>query len=179
VDQSFNAVAETWHDFYLTAGAASATLVGLLFVGLSLNLDVVTADDGTGIRVLAEQAFADFVFVLLIALFVLVPNQDALSLTIELGIVGAFGVVRVVRRWSVFRRPSDRFLTRTYLVRRLGLPGLASLGLILVALWFPTQPISAFFWLLAIVLLFLMSAADSCWDLLVEVGRVQRQAKGG
>ena len=27
------------HDFYLTAGAAAATLIGLLFVGISINLD--------------------------------------------------------------------------------------------------------------------------------------------
>jgi hypothetical protein len=178
VNPSFAAIAETWHDFYLTAGAASATLVGLLFVGLSLNLDVVTSDEGTSIRVLAEQAFADFVFVLLIALFVLIPNQDAQSMTVELGIIGAFGTFRVVRRWSLFRRPADRFLTRRYLIRRLGLPGLASVGLILVGLWFPSQPLSAFFWLLGIVLLFLMSAADSCWDLLVEVGLQRRVSHG-
>jgi hypothetical protein len=30
-----------WHDFYMLAGAASATLVGLLFVGLSLHLRIV------------------------------------------------------------------------------------------------------------------------------------------
>ena len=178
MNPTFAAVAETWHDFYLAAGTASATLVGLLFVALSLNLDVVTADDGMGIRVLAEQAFADFVFVLLIALFVLVPNQDAISLTIQLATVGAFGTFRVARRWSLFRRPDDAFITRRYLIRRLGLPGLASVGLILVALWFPTQPLSAFFWLLGIVLLFLMSAADSCWDLLVEVGRFRRRTSG-
>jgi hypothetical protein len=32
---------QSWHDFYLTAGAAAATLVGLLFVGLSLHISVV------------------------------------------------------------------------------------------------------------------------------------------
>ena len=32
----------SWHDFYLTIGAASASLIGLLFVALSLNLDAIT-----------------------------------------------------------------------------------------------------------------------------------------
>jgi hypothetical protein len=152
--------------------------VGLLFVGLSINLEVVTAEGGTGLRLLAEQAFSNFVFVLLIALFVMIPNQDGASLAIELGIVGAFGMYRAVRRWSAFGRPGDPFITRRYLVRRLGIPGLASVGLVLVGIWMPIDAISAFFWLLGIVLLFLMSAADSCWDLLVEVGRARRPAGG-
>ena len=32
---------QSWRDFYVTAGAAAATLVGLLFVGLSLHIRVV------------------------------------------------------------------------------------------------------------------------------------------
>ena len=83
----FSALATSWHDFYLTAGAAAAALIGLLFVGISINLDEFTTDEGTGIRVLGEQAFANFVFVLLIALFVLVPDQDQQSLTVQLAIV--------------------------------------------------------------------------------------------
>jgi hypothetical protein len=173
----FKAVAESWHDFYVTAGAAAATLVGLLFVGLSINLDAVTAEEGSGLRLLAEQAFSNFVFVLLIALFVLIPNQDATSLTIELGIVGALGAARVARRWRSFGRRPDRFGGRNYLLRRLGVPGLASVALILIAFWFPRDALSAFFWLLGVVLIFLTSAADSSWDLLVEVGR-ERQGRG-
>jgi hypothetical protein len=38
---SFQEALQGWHDFYLTAGAASATLAGLLFVGLSLHLRIV------------------------------------------------------------------------------------------------------------------------------------------
>ena len=34
---------QSWRDFYVTAGAAAATLVGLLFVGLSLHIQVVVA----------------------------------------------------------------------------------------------------------------------------------------
>ncbi len=33
----FGILAQRWHDFYVVAGTAAATLVGLLFVGLSLR----------------------------------------------------------------------------------------------------------------------------------------------
>jgi len=40
---NFADVLQGWHDFYVTAGAAAATLVGLLFVGLSLHIKVVVS----------------------------------------------------------------------------------------------------------------------------------------
>jgi len=174
----FSAVAGTWHDFYLTAGAASATLIGLLFVGLSINLDEFTSERGADLRLLAEQAFANFIFVLLIALFVLVPNQDASSLTVELAIIGIVGALRMVRRVRAFRRRQENpFGGWVYVVRRLGLPGAASIGLVGVGLLMLTDTISAFFWLLGIVLVYLMSAADTTWDLLIEVGRERRRMR--
>lgn len=175
---SYTALAASWHDFYLTAGTASATLIGLLFVGLSINLDEFTAEAGADLRLLAEQAFANFLFVLLISLFVLIPNQDAISFTIELAIVGVAGVLRMIRRVRAFRgRRNDPFGGWVYVVRRLGLPGAASLGLVGVGIFILRDPFSAFFWLIGAVLVYLMSAADTTWDLLIEVGR-QRQRAG-
>jgi hypothetical protein len=174
----FHVVAESWHDFYLTAGAAAATLIGLLFVGLSINLDAFTADEGTGLRLLAEQAFSNLIYVLLIALFVLIPSPDPQSLTIELVIIGLFGVGRVARRWRTFGTRTDRFGRRVYLLRRIGFPALASAGLIVVAVWMTADWLAAFFWLVGVVLIYLMSAADSAWDLLVEVGRERRRTRG-
>jgi hypothetical protein len=171
-NSEFSAVATSWHDFYLTAGAASATLIGLLFVGLSINLDEFTSDSGVDLRLLAEQAFANFIFVLLIALFVLVPNQDAISFTIEMVVIGVAGGTRMVRRIRAFRRRrDDPFGGWVYIVRRLGFPGAASLGLIGVGMLTLSDPFSAFFWLLGFILVYLMSAADTTWDLLIEVGR--------
>jgi hypothetical protein len=36
--EAFTQAVEGWHDFYLMIGTAAATLVGLLFVSLSLNV---------------------------------------------------------------------------------------------------------------------------------------------
>ena len=175
----FNDLAGTWHDFYLTAGAAAATLVGLLFVGVSINIDAFTPADDNGLRLLAEQAFSNFVFVLLIALFVLIPNQGPTSLTIELAVVGVLGLVRIARRATAFRQMgTDTLGGWRYVLRRLGLAGVAGVALVLVAWSMTSNPITAFFWLLTVVLIYLTSAADSAWDLLIEVGRERRQVDG-
>jgi hypothetical protein len=172
----FATLAASWHDFYLTAGAAAAALIGLLFVGISINLDEFTTDAGTGIRVLGEQAFANFVFVLVISLMVLIPDQDQTSLTLQLAIVGVLGTFRVLRRGiKLGRRSADRFGGWRYVIRRLGLATLASVGVIGVAGLIQRNPISAFYWLVGVILIYLTSAADSAWDLLIEVGRERRR----
>ncbi len=172
----FAALAASWHDFYLTAGAAAAALIGLLFVGISINLDEFTTDEGTGIRVLGEQAFANFVFVLVISLMVLIPDQDQISLTLQLAIVGVLGTLRILRRAMTLRRGSTGpFGGWRYPLRRLGLSGVACVGVIAVAVMIQRNPVSSFYWLVGVILIYLTSAADSAWDLLIEVGRERRK----
>ena len=64
-----------WHDLYVTVGAAAATLVGLLFVGLSLHIRVVVAHPE--VRSLARVTLTDFFVVLLIAICVLQPTDSS------------------------------------------------------------------------------------------------------
>src|SRR5215470_11039315 len=70
---TFGEAAQGWHDFYVTAGAAAATLVGLLFVGLSLHIRVVVSHPD--VRSLARVTLTDFFLVLLVALLMLTPTQ--------------------------------------------------------------------------------------------------------
>lgn len=66
----------SWHDFYVTMGTASASLIGLLFVSRSLNLDLITGESRDDLGAFAEQAFNSFSSVLLIAAFFLIPERS-------------------------------------------------------------------------------------------------------
>jgi L-asparagine transporter-like permease len=116
------------------------------------------------------------VFVLLISLFLLIPQQEQQSIAIEIGVAGALGLIRFVRRIRAFSGRSDPFGGWVYVLRRLGLPAAASIGLLIIAASIVSNPVSSLYWLLAMVLVFLTSAADSSWDLLIEVGRERRRA---
>ena len=63
----YQVLAARWHDFYIVAGTAAATLVGLLFVGLSLHLRVVLSR--VEVRSLARVPLANFGFLLFVSLF--------------------------------------------------------------------------------------------------------------
>jgi hypothetical protein len=167
-----------WHDFYLAVGGGAAALLGLLFVAVSLNLDDIADRARLDLRVLAEQAFSNFLNALLIALFVLVPSPflTAQNLGLELGAVAALGLGRIVLRMSRAVRSGRLLWGPGYLVRRLGAPAAANLCLVVAAVELGAGDQSAFIWLLAATLTFLLTAADGSWDLLLRVG-TERQAR--
>jgi hypothetical protein len=55
MDNAFIEAASRWHDFYLLAGRASATLTGLLFVGVSIHIDLIAHERAKARRQIAGQ----------------------------------------------------------------------------------------------------------------------------
>src|SRR5207245_11231376 len=68
-----------WHDFYIVAGTVAATLVGLLFVGRSLHLRVVLSR--TEVRSLARVTLANLGLVLIVSLFMVIPEGISITRT--------------------------------------------------------------------------------------------------
>jgi hypothetical protein len=71
-------------------------LLGLLFVGVSINLSAIAADERVDLRARAGQAFTNLMFVLLIGLVLLIPNPAARLLAVALGLLAAVALIRVV-----------------------------------------------------------------------------------
>jgi hypothetical protein len=101
----FERIVLSWHDFYLATAGGAAALLGLLFVAVSLNLDDIAHAARLDLRVLAEQSFSNFLFALVVALFLLVPVPYSNPASAEgmLVAVGTVGLYRIARR--VARRP--------------------------------------------------------------------------
>jgi hypothetical protein len=62
-----------WHDFYTLFGAASATLIGLLFVAASVGTGVFSADRRAAHRVFLTASVVDFSLILAACLIILAP----------------------------------------------------------------------------------------------------------
>ena len=76
-----------WHDYFVTVAQVSATLAGLLFVGLTISLSHVLA--GTGYMNRAFVALFLQFEMLLIGLFGIVPAQPGWVLGSEFIVAGA------------------------------------------------------------------------------------------
>jgi len=162
-------------DFYILAGTASATLVGLLFVGLSLHLRVVIA--APEVRSLARVTLANFGAVLFVTLFMVIaePQTAAAWQLIVLGIVSlATGMPSLIAAGrSQESSLGMRRIDRARLVLRFGLSAAAYLAFVGAGVLLLSSLVSAFVLVLvsAIVVLLLISLRNT-WDLIVTVGQV-------
>lgn len=82
-----------WHDFYMLLGTASAALVALLFVAVSIGASFLTPERSVATRTFMSPVVFHFSTLLLISLIALVPSHSALSLAIGIVLVAVAGLV--------------------------------------------------------------------------------------
>ncbi len=109
---------QSWFEFYAVIGAAAATLTGLLFVAVSMNTAAALSKGPEGSRRLAEQAFENYLAVLMVSLLALFPNT---SLTIfgriTLAVTASWTAWVLVRLYQALAEPSVHE-TRAVALRR-------------------------------------------------------------
>jgi len=103
---------EAWGNFYLAMSAAAATLVGLLFVVITLAAERQPSSESERIRVYLTPTVLYFAKILLLAIALTFPTHSRLSAALCCGSVGGIGVVyalTVLRHVGRFRERSDRW----------------------------------------------------------------------
>ncbi len=81
-----------WHDFYMLLGTASAALVALLFVAVSIGASFLTPERSVATRTFMSPVVFHFSTLLLISLIAMVPSLTALSLAIGITLVAVAGL---------------------------------------------------------------------------------------
>jgi hypothetical protein len=167
--EAFATTLGSWHDFYLAVGSASAALLGLLFVGVSISVSSLDETERLEIATRADLAFSNLLYLLGLSLVILMPGVEASTIAISFAVIAGLGLFRIVRRLRLFagraRQPWPRWET----LRRVTWTVLADLGVLWIALEVGTTGDGR--WLLAtpiVVLVFLLGAADVAWDLLAH-----------
>jgi hypothetical protein len=162
-----------WSDFALAQLGASAALLGLVFVGMSINLK-----EFVGTTLLVNRALEAIVLlatVLVAATAVLIPHQSREAVGIELGALGLFTSFSVLRLQAGGRADvvasGDRGPTRASIISRRVI-GFGSAALIVVAgvLLLAEAGGGLYWWPVAIVTAYI-GALINAWVLLVEILR--------
>jgi hypothetical protein len=92
----FADVLRAWQNFYFMAGGASATLMGLLFVAVSLGSHLISVDTQAEIATFVTPILFYFMSVLVIACVMLVPTDSVSLIAAALLVIGAVGLRRVL-----------------------------------------------------------------------------------
>ena len=164
---SYAETVQTWHDFYVTAGAAAATLVGLLFVGLTIHIRVVVTHPD--VRSLARATLMDFFVVLLVALLVLAPATDTRVTGASLIATAAVSLVLVIRPALEGLKGTQTIRLRV-LILRFGFSAVCYLGVGVMGVLFSGRDFeNGLRGLQVLVVFLLVVAVRNTWDLLVVV----------
>jgi hypothetical protein len=165
---TFTETLASWHDFYVMVGTAAATLMGLLFLSLSLNSHLITGDENAKARLMAAQTFSNFLSVLMFAVLFLIPDPGRWGLGVPLAFIGSAGLYGAIKR-SVTARRAD---TRTSGSLRVARHGLASalcyLALIVVAVTVLLGHTDGLYWLIPVMLVLIAEASRGAWKLLMQ-----------
>lgn len=157
-----------WTGFAATVAAVAATLVGLLFVAVSINLRRILEYPNLPGR--AGQTLITFATALVVTLFVLVPGQGRTALGWELLITGLaiLGVQLVIDHRagrSEYETHYSWLLTRVF-------PAIVGCGCVIIA---GASLLAAggggLYWLVPAVLVSIVSGLSNAWVLLIEILR--------
>jgi modulator of FtsH protease len=86
--------ASQWHDLFEAGAESAATLVGLLFIAVSLNLKQIL--DLPALPPLAARTLGVLLGMLVMSVLVLIPGQSRMALGAELTALGAVLVTAVM-----------------------------------------------------------------------------------
>src|SRR5215211_5438501 len=164
---------QDWHDFFLVQAGAAGVLTGLVFVGVSINLEQIVADPNSGLAGRAAEALILLVAVLTASTLLLVPGQGTTLIGAEILVVAlvAWGWIVVIqslrlKNWATMepdlRKP---FILRVVVAQGGMLPFVAA-GIFVLA-----EGPGGLYWLVAGTIFSILAALFDAWVLLVEINR--------
>jgi hypothetical protein len=168
----FNETLRSWHNYYFMTGGASATLVGLMFVALSLGMHLVNDDTRQNIHTFVTPSIVYFVSALLICCIMIAPNYMPSALAVILLIVGIIGLaVSTPFFWRLIQaaRVNGDFNLWDWLSQVI-LPPIAYGLLITAGVCFLTdQWALAFLGVWLVVILLLICAISNTWSMVMWI----------
>jgi hypothetical protein len=152
-----------WHDFFVAQVGASAALIGLLFVAVSINLNKILQFPHLPAR--AAEAMLLLLCVLVVATFALVPGLHERTYGITIGLVGLISWLMQLRALLYTRHSGYESVQRVLMNQLPPLPFVVA-G-VLVACDRP----DGLYWVVPGTILCILSSMFSAWVLLVEIQR--------
>lgn len=158
---------EAWHDLYVAVAGAAATLTGLIFVAVSINLEKIMSSKRQPAR--AGEAMGVLLAVLCASICVLVPGQPRALLGIELAVLGAVLLLRTARSPSYRNRPTDAPLNWVVVPAAIGL--FSSVPMVIAGISLSVGHGGGLYWMVAELVFAFGGSALNAWILLIEINR--------
>ena len=157
-----------WHDLFVATAGASAALLGLLFVAVSINLERILAYEGLPERAL--ETLLLLLGVLIVAIVGLIPAESTVALGLELLFVAAVVAAIVLRLPGTQAQDTGKEPTQ-WRLSRVGVRLMGTLPLLFGSLSVLFEAGGGLYWIAAGIVLAIVGAVANAWVLLVEILR--------
>jgi hypothetical protein len=109
MDDSFSEALAEWTAFYALMGGAAATLLGLLFVAVSVRLNIFHQTQVADVRAFAAFTFGTFIVAIAVSGLAIAPHAHRFTLALSLLLVGIAAFVAIAwiaRLWIRLNFPA-------------------------------------------------------------------------
>jgi hypothetical protein len=178
MDETFSQALAEWTAFYALMGGAAATLLGLLFVAVSVRLNIFHESQVADVRAFAAFTFGTFLVAIAVAGLAIAPHAHRFTLALSLLLVGIAAFVAIVwiaRLWmrlnfpATGSRPGYSPDERRGWVYFLGMSGPYAGLIATVALLWRSHP-AALGWLAVVEGWLLVMGTVAAWVMLSHAG---------
>jgi hypothetical protein len=157
-----------WRDFYMLAGAASATLVGLMFVAASIGASLFNEKYLGPMRAFITPTVVHFASVLFACILLTAPNHSPLSLGGVLGLGALAGLAYCGRVLALVFKGFSSSLDWEDRAFYAFIPGFSyALLLTAAAMTFDGEPAGAADFIAVAVAILLGAGLRNAWDMMV------------
>ena len=155
-----------WENYFVLTGTGAVTLIGLLFVVITLGAERVQPGDHRLLPTYLTPTLVHFGIVFLIALLALSPEGD--SLILPFGLIGIGGVVYILNIMLKLARNHETWDAWLF---HGGIPIVCAAGIIAAAWLDLTSTKQAYLVLRAVSALFLLGGMRNAWAAAVGVAQ--------
>ncbi len=157
-----------WENFFIAEVGASAALLGLIFVGVSINLTKILSLPSLPNRALL--ALIILLTILVVSSLLLIPGQSLTLVGIELLVIGLIVWITVtILDVSILRTRQPQY-RGPYMVNFV-LAQFALLPYIVAGITVLTRGVGGLYWLVPAIVISFIKAILDAWVLLVEINR--------
>jgi modulator of FtsH protease len=157
----------------LAAAGAAAVLAGLVFVGVSINLEMIMANPIYGMAGRALEALVLLVAVLVVSTLLLVPGQGMVVAGAEVLVIGIaqWAAIVAIQLQQLRNLRALESALRRHFVVRVVLGQVATLPIVAAGVGVLLWGVGGLYLLVAGVMLSMLVAVEEAWVILVEIHR--------
>ena len=165
-----------WANFYIMAGSAGATFIGLLFVVVTLGSGWSTPQGRQGVNAFLNPTLVHFFGVLLVAMLLLMPWPSTWPICSILVLFAVLGLAYQIHTIAIKRRQDLVALQWQDWIAHAGLPALGGASILAGAIGLIVEQPFAPYAIAGAVTLNLVAGIYGAWDITLWIVRNRDQA---